>query len=128
MFCFPPPLLTQDLRAFHEEVPNLLNTGGIYSFFNGLAASTNQFFHDVYCCLVDLELRECNIRTEYVPMDVNPLSNAVWQGVKRPYWVLGEYRLPVCQFVEDFDETLVQATKEHVAEAHKAVEAAPKEE
>ena len=45
-------------RAFHAEVPGLLRKGGIYSFFNGLAAD-NAFFHNVCCHVVQAELVRC---------------------------------------------------------------------
>ena len=42
-------------RSFHAEVPQLLRPGGVYSFFNGLAAD-NAFFHVVCCHVVQAEL------------------------------------------------------------------------
>ena len=45
-------------RSFHAELPRLLRPGGIYSFFNGLAAD-NAFFHVVCCHVVQAELARC---------------------------------------------------------------------
>ena len=55
-----------DMQDFHEELPNMLREGGVYSFFNGLGASTNAFFHTVYCRLVELELKKCGFQTSYL--------------------------------------------------------------
>ncbi|KAI4985013.1 hypothetical protein ZWY2020_017643 [Hordeum vulgare] len=45
----------EDMREFHEHLPELLKPGGVYSYFNGLCGD-NAFFHVVYCQLVALEL------------------------------------------------------------------------
>ena len=69
-----------DLRAFHEHLPNLLtDETSTYSFFNGLAG-TNQFFHDVACKMVELDLAEMGIETEWVEVDIGKLGDDVWQG------------------------------------------------
>ncbi|KAG9324029.1 hypothetical protein KVV02_003508 [Mortierella alpina] len=85
----------EDLRAFHEIVPNHLEEGGIYSYFNGLGA-TNQFFHAVYNRISELELSEMGFTVEYEEMDIG-LKEEEWNGVKRAYWTLDKYYLPVCR-------------------------------
>ncbi|KAG0200541.1 hypothetical protein BGX28_006420 [Mortierella sp. GBA30] len=85
----------EDLRAFHEIVPNHLEEGGVYSFFNGLGA-TNQFFHAVYNRISELELSEMGFSVEYEEMDIG-LKEEEWNGVKRAYWILDKYYLPVCR-------------------------------
>lgn len=87
----------KDLQEWHEHVPNLLKEDGIYSFFNGLGASTNAFFHEVYTELVQLELAEMTLQTTYVDVDIGVEAN-IWNGVNRPYWVLTKYHLPICRF------------------------------
>ncbi|TPX35694.1 hypothetical protein SmJEL517_g02018 [Synchytrium microbalum] len=89
-----------DLRDFHEHVANLLNDGGIYSFFNGLGGH-NVFFHDVYCRVAELDLEDMGLSVEYVPIQFTPPGDQVWEGVNRPYWVLGQYNLPVCRLITD---------------------------
>ncbi|KAG0084292.1 hypothetical protein BGZ93_001305 [Podila epicladia] len=84
----------EDLRSFHEIVPNHLEEGGIYSYFNGLGA-TNQFFHAVYNRISELELGEMGFSVEYEEMDIG-LKEEEWNGVKRAYWTLDKYYLPVC--------------------------------
>ncbi|KAG0006015.1 hypothetical protein BGZ80_008578 [Entomortierella chlamydospora] len=85
----------EDLRAFHEIVPNHLEEGGIYSYFNGLGA-TNEFFHAVYNRISELELGEMGFSVEYEEMDIG-LKEEEWNGVKRAYWTLDKYYLPICR-------------------------------
>ncbi|KAG0331972.1 hypothetical protein BG004_001432 [Podila humilis] len=84
----------EDLRTFHEIVPNHLEEGGIYSYFNGLGA-TNQFFHAVYNRISELELGEMGFSVEYEEMEIG-LKEEEWNGVKRAYWTLDKYYLPIC--------------------------------
>lgn len=86
-----------DLKEFHDYLPNILAEDGIYSFFNGLAG-TNQFFHDVYCRVAEADLSEIGLSTKYEEIDVNALGDEVWQGIKRAYWSLPVYNLPTCKF------------------------------
>lgn len=89
-----------DLRAFHECVPNMLNENGIYTWFNGLGA-TNQFFQDIYCNVSEIDLREFGLSTEYIDMPVSTWAEqGVWDGVRQKYWVLDNYKLPICKFLE----------------------------
>ncbi|KAF9924061.1 hypothetical protein BGZ65_008531 [Modicella reniformis] len=85
----------EDLRSFHEIVPNHLEEGGVYSYFNGLGA-TNEFFHDVYNKISELELSEMGFTVEYEEMDIG-LKEEEWNGVKRAYWTLNKYFLPICR-------------------------------
>ncbi|KAI7867505.1 S-adenosyl-L-methionine-dependent methyltransferase [Spinellus fusiger] len=88
-----------DLRFFHDAVPNLLATEGIYTWFNGLGA-TNQFFHDVYCRVSEVDLRDFGLSTEYVEMLIPTADEkGVWDGVRQRYWVLETYKLPICRFL-----------------------------
>ncbi|KAI8073067.1 S-adenosyl-L-methionine-dependent methyltransferase [Gongronella butleri] len=89
-----------DLRAFHDAVPNMLNADGIYTWFNGLGA-TNQFFHDIYCQVSEIDLREFGLSTEYVEMPIDSADEkGVWDGVRQRYWVLETYKLPICKFLQ----------------------------
>ncbi|KAI8820575.1 S-adenosyl-L-methionine-dependent methyltransferase [Fimicolochytrium jonesii] len=88
-----------DLKEFHEHVPNLLAQSGVYSFFNGLAG-TNPFFHDVACALAEADLRDMGLRCEFREVQVDELGDETWKGIKRAYWSLPVYRLPVCTFDE----------------------------
>ncbi|KAG9440221.1 hypothetical protein H6P81_020386 [Aristolochia fimbriata] len=91
----------EDMREFHQHLPRLLKPGGVYSFFNGLCGS-NAFFHVVYCQLVALELGNLGYDTQFIPLPVKDcLAEEVWEGVKRKYWQLDTYYLPVCQATSD---------------------------
>eukprot|EP00842_Homolaphlyctis_polyrhiza_P006931 jgi/Hompol1/827/HPOL_005438-RA len=86
-----------DLRDFHQVLPNHLRETGIYSFFNGLAG-TNPFFHDVSCRVAELDLGEIGMTTEFVEVNVETLGDDVWRDTKRAYWSLPIYRLPIVRF------------------------------
>lgn len=89
-----------ELRNFHDAVPNILNQDGVYTWFNGLGA-TNQFFHDVYCRISEIDLREMGLSTEYVEMRVSTADeDGVWENVRQRYWVLDTYKLPICRFLD----------------------------
>ena len=89
----------QDLKQFHNHLPDLLkDETSIYSFFNGLAGS-NPFFHDVYCAIAEMDLAEFGIATRYEKIEV-PTSiedDKVWDGVSRRYYSLKNYNLPICK-------------------------------
>lgn len=89
-----------DLKEFHELLPNILSPTGIYSFFNGLGA-TNPFFHDVYCNIAEMDLGEIGLKVEYKKVDIDPSDNKIWEGVKGKYWTLQQYNLPICKYSED---------------------------
>jgi len=99
-----------------------LNTGGIYSFFNGLGA-TNPFFHDVYCHIAEMELNNMGISTKYIPIKIDPSDSRIWDGVKRRYWTLDLYHLPVCRFVgeEDVEEHSSETNAEDEGEEGRGV-------
>ncbi|KAJ3019950.1 hypothetical protein HKX48_001540 [Thoreauomyces humboldtii] len=88
-----------DLKEFHEHLPNILSQDGIYSFFNGLAG-TNAFFHDVACGIAETDLREMGLDVKFREIPVDELGDETWQGVKRAYFSLPTYRLPICNFEE----------------------------
>lgn len=89
------------LREWHDHVPNLLRSEpwAVYTFFNGLGA-TNPFFHDVYCTLVEVELRDVGLDVHWEEVAVE-IDERAWDGVKRPYFTLKSYRLPVCRFLTE---------------------------
>ncbi|PWN54106.1 S-adenosyl-L-methionine-dependent methyltransferase [Violaceomyces palustris] len=85
-----------DLRRFFECLPNLL-TGpeARFSFFHGLAA-TNAFLYDVYTRVSELDLKDIGLVTEWEEV-VPDITEETWRGVKRKYWDLDSYRLPLCR-------------------------------
>ncbi|KAI3628241.1 type IV protein arginine methyltransferase [Malassezia furfur] len=83
-----------DLRAFFECLPNVLSgPEARFSFFHGLAA-TNRFLYEVYTRVSELDLREIGLVTEW--QTLCPRVEAEdWNGVKRQYWSLAQYYLPI---------------------------------
>lgn len=88
------------LRTFFEDfVVGLLDEGGQWGYFNGLGAD-RQICYDVYGKVVELDLFEAGFEVEWTGVEVPDLAGkGEWEGVKRPYWRLKEYRLPVCRFM-----------------------------
>ncbi|KXS10000.1 hypothetical protein M427DRAFT_159869 [Gonapodya prolifera JEL478] len=96
------------------------DTGGVYSFFNGLA-SGNTFFHDVACRVAEADLREAGFEVEWVNVpfagpeevtgDVKGGKEAigegeavkgVWEGTRYAYWRLGGvYRMPLVRWARE---------------------------
>ncbi|KAI5918277.1 S-adenosyl-L-methionine-dependent methyltransferase [Camillea tinctor] len=89
------------LRMFFTEyVPGLLEDNGIFSFFNGLGAD-RQVCYDVYAKVVEMHLSDAGMDVDWQVLDVDMKGleeegKGEWQGVKRRYWTLDKYRLPVC--------------------------------
>ncbi|KAL8836232.1 MAG: hypothetical protein Q9170_003009 [Blastenia crenularia] len=88
------------LRTFFEDfVIGLLDDGGKWGFFNGMGAD-RQVCYDVYGKVVELDLFEAGFEVEWTGVQVPDLEGrGEWEGVRRAYWKLAEYRLPVCRFV-----------------------------
>ncbi|KAL8864654.1 MAG: hypothetical protein Q9198_009727 [Flavoplaca austrocitrina] len=90
----------QALRTFFEDfVIGLLDDGGRWGYFNGLGAD-RQICYDVYGKVVELDLFEAGFEVGWTGVEVPDLEEkGEWEGVKRPYWRLKEYWLPVCRFI-----------------------------
>ncbi|KAL8808495.1 MAG: hypothetical protein Q9182_000046 [Xanthomendoza sp. 2 TL-2023] len=89
------------LRTFFEDfVVGLLDEKtGKWGYFNGLGAD-RQICYDVYGKVVELDLFEAGFEVEWTGVAVPDLEGrGEWEGVKRAYWKLKEYRLPVCRFM-----------------------------
>ncbi|RMZ80993.1 hypothetical protein DV738_g2522, partial [Chaetothyriales sp. CBS 135597] len=82
---------------FTEHLLGLLEADGVWSFFNGMGAD-RQITYDVYQKVVEIDLFEAGFEVEWIGIDLPNLSNH-WNGVKRKYWDVERYRLPVCKFV-----------------------------
>lgn len=91
---------------FTEHVIGLLDPaggvdgeGGKFGFFNGMGAD-RQVCYDVYNKIVEIDLFEAGFDTEWETIPVPDLdSEGEWEGVKRKYWVLDKYKLPICSFI-----------------------------
>ena len=86
------------LREFFSEyVIGLLDDGGKWGFFNGLGAD-RQICYDVYLKVTEMDLFEAGYDVDWVTLRLPDLENE-WKGVKRRYFALDEYKLPVCTFI-----------------------------
>jgi protein arginine N-methyltransferase 2 len=73
--------------------------GGKFGFFNGMGAD-RQIVYDVYNKIVEFDLFEAGFDTEWETIPVPDLDEkGEWEGVRRKYWVLNEYKLPTCTFI-----------------------------
>ena len=93
----------EDYKALHqffeESIIGLLDDGGKWGFFNGLGAD-RQVCYDVYSKVVEIDLLEAGYDVEWETLKVQDLDREKqWEGVRRPYWQLENYRLPVCTFI-----------------------------
>ncbi|KAH7419707.1 S-adenosyl-L-methionine-dependent methyltransferase [Cadophora sp. MPI-SDFR-AT-0126] len=86
---------------FTEFVPGLLDGEGRFGFFNGLGAD-RRVCYDVYCKVVEMDALEAGMDVEWTDVEVGQLGGegeGEWKGVRRRYWVLERYRLPICRFL-----------------------------
>jgi protein arginine N-methyltransferase 2 len=97
----------KDLREFFSEfVIGLLDPagglngeGGKFGFFCGMGAD-RQVAYDVYNKIVEMDLFEAGFDTEWETVPVPDLDEqGEWEGVRRKYWVLKDYKLPTCTFI-----------------------------
>lgn len=107
----------KDLKElFTEHVIALLDGSGKFGFYNGLGAD-RQVCYDVYTKVspssrlyitssviansiqvVELDLFDAGLDVDWMTLKVPDLAQS-WDGIRRPYWVVPEYRLPTCTFV-----------------------------
>ena len=91
----------KDLRVFFEEhLIAILDDDGRFSFFNGLGAD-RQVSYDVYSKIVEIDLLESGYRLDWETMPIESLKESgTWKGIKRPYWKLEDYRLPIVKYLD----------------------------
>ncbi|EGE03426.1 arginine N-methyltransferase [Trichophyton equinum CBS 127.97] len=86
-----------DFRDFaSEHVIALLEPEGRWSFFNGMGAD-RQISYDVYQKVVEMDLMEAGFDIDWTDVAV-PSLEGEWEGVRRKYWVVDNYRLPLCRY------------------------------
>lgn len=83
---------------FMEHLLGILEPDGRWSFFNGMGAD-RQISYDVYQKVVELDLFEAGFEVEWADIDL-PELNSEWEGVRRKYWNIQKYRLPLCRFMD----------------------------
>ncbi|KAM0796622.1 arginine N-methyltransferase-like protein [Usnea florida] len=87
------------LRDFFSDcIIGLLDDGGKFGFFNGLGAD-RQICYDVYAKVLEMDLFEAGFDTVWQTLKVPEMEKEEWDGVKRRYWSLNEYKLPTCEFI-----------------------------
>jgi protein arginine N-methyltransferase 2 len=77
---------------FTEFIPGLLDSEGIFGFFNGLGAD-RLICYDVYTKVAELHLADAGMDVDWkvIDVDMSKLAEAgkdEWEGVKRRYWTL----------------------------------------
>ena len=88
-----------DFREFFtEQVIGLLDQEGRWGYFNGMGAD-RQISYDVYQKVVEMDLFEAGFDVEWEEVAV-PKLEGEWTGVRRPYWVVENYRLPLCKYMD----------------------------
>ncbi|EJD02699.1 uncharacterized protein FOMMEDRAFT_133950 [Fomitiporia mediterranea MF3/22] len=91
----------EDLRAFFEHLPDLLNgPEARFSFFNGLGA-TNALFYDVYTQLSELHLSNVGLSVSWSDVDLFEEGEKQeevdrWGGTRK-YFSMRFYRLPLAR-------------------------------
>ncbi|KAJ5888654.1 Protein arginine N-methyltransferase 2 [Penicillium taxi] len=83
---------------FSEEVIGLLEQTGKWGFFNGMGAD-RQISYDVYQKVAEMDLFEAGFDVDWEDIPV-PKLEGEWEGVRRAYWVVDNYRLPLCRFMD----------------------------
>lgn len=102
-----------DMEDFHEIVAKLLRKpDGVYSFFNGLAPD-NIFFHGVACQCVKLQLAKLGLDTEFAPCEIK-VDESAWKGVRRKYWHMDTYYLPICTWKKEHVDKTDTKTEDSV--------------
>ncbi len=48
---------------------------------------------------MEIDLFEAGFDTAWESMDVPEMEGGEWEGVKRKYWALKKYKLPICTFI-----------------------------
>ncbi|EKD01657.1 hypothetical protein A1Q2_04028 [Trichosporon asahii var. asahii CBS 8904] len=87
----------EDLKAFFEILPDILDPEGIFSFWNGLGA-TNPTIYAVSSSLAELHLDDVGLEVEWHTVPIaQSLAEEVWKGVRRRYWELPGYQLPIAK-------------------------------
>ena len=92
------------LKLFFSEyvIALLSQEGGRFSFFHGLGAD-RRISYDVYTRVVEMDLFDAGLETTWEIFELGEgegQKEQDWEGVRRRYWTLGEYKLPICMFME----------------------------
>ncbi|ORX41283.1 S-adenosyl-L-methionine-dependent methyltransferase [Kockovaella imperatae] len=89
----------EDLKTFFESVvPDILEPQqGVFSFWNGLGA-TNATIHAVSSSLAELHMEDVGLHVQWQDVPIaESQREEVWKGVRRRYWDLPGYKLPIAK-------------------------------
>lgn len=87
----------KDLVEFYDYAVGMMKHTGTFSFFNGLGAD-RQICYDVYKQVVDIDLQNYGLEVKYEEVEIDP-KKETWDGIKKQYWALRRYSLPVIKFM-----------------------------
>ncbi|KAA8910070.1 hypothetical protein TRICI_004257 [Trichomonascus ciferrii] len=85
----------QDFVDLFDSVVGLLSPGGVFSYFNGLGAD-RQICYDVYTQVIEVDLADYGLQVSF---ETIPIQGDNWEGVRKQYWALKEYKLPIIKFM-----------------------------
>ncbi|ORY23543.1 S-adenosyl-L-methionine-dependent methyltransferase [Naematelia encephala] len=90
----------EDLKAFFDILPDILEPEhGVFSFWNGLGA-TNPTIYAVSSHLAEIHLDDVGLDVEWHDVPIpESLRSEVWKGVRRRYWDLPGYKLPIARMM-----------------------------
>ena len=85
-------------RKLHSQLPTILRSGGLYSFFNGFCPD-NIFLQGVACEVIKQELLHVGIVSDFVQCQLSSRvdKDKSWEGVRRKYFHDDTYYLPICR-------------------------------
>lgn len=88
-----------DMKDLFDYICGLLSFEGVFSYFNGLGAD-RQICHDIYKEVVRFDLHDFGLEVKYetFPLDISPSE---FEGLKRSYYKIKEYSLPLVTFMTD---------------------------
>jgi protein arginine N-methyltransferase 2 len=90
---------TEFVIGLLDPAGGLNSEGGKLGFFCGMGAD-RQVAYDVYNKIVEMDLFEAGFDTEWETIPVPDLEEqGEWEGVRRKYWALKNYKLPTCSFI-----------------------------
>lgn len=97
----------RDLKSFFDIVPELLDgEEATFSFWNGLGATSkcmqtpliDPTIYSVSSNLAELHMEDVGLKVEWHDVPIaESMRGEVWRGVKRRYWDLPGYRLPIAR-------------------------------
>lgn len=82
-----------EMDMFHQNLPQILKSDGVYSWFNGVCPD-NIFFQGVACELFKTELAEIGFQTEFVSQPIDVSDPEMWKGTNFKYFHHNTYFMP----------------------------------